>query len=292
MQGPCGPGAQRAHWRCWTSGAATLPRPGVGAVNQLRVLLRALLPGGAPRVLSAAEAEQLLECAVPAGPAEITRHTLAAGLIAQVRTWDMKLKGNARAMASLVAESGSRLTGTPGIGAVTAACLLGRTGKPTRFPTSSAFAQYLNLLHKHINQGHAEGERSHISARRLARMLLTRPHNLKAGHRDLLDRLTAACPEMTHLATTVRTFAPLLKPQPEKADALERWINQVRTTDLPHLHAFSRGLERDRSTVIAAVTLPYSNGPTEGINTKTKRMARQIHGRAGFTLLRHGILLA
>ncbi|MCD9146046.1 transposase [Streptomyces albireticuli] len=82
------------------------------------------------------------ESVVPAGPAEITRHTLAADLVAEVRTWDVKLKDNAKAMASLVTESGSRLTDTPGIGAVTAARLLGRTGKPTRFPTSSAFAQY------------------------------------------------------------------------------------------------------------------------------------------------------
>ncbi len=96
---------------------------------------------------------------------------------------------------------------------------------------------------------------------------------------------------MTHLATAVRTFAPLLKPRPENADALDLWITQVRTTDLPHLHAFTRGLQRDRDAVIAAVTLPYNNGPTEGINTKTKRIARQIHGRAGFTLLRHRILL-
>ncbi len=41
----------------------------------------------------------------------------------------------------------------------------------------------------------------------------------------------------------------------------------------------------------AAITLPYSNDPTEGVNTKTKRIARQMHGRAGFTLLRHRILL-
>ncbi|MFD9474384.1 ISL3 family transposase [Streptomyces goshikiensis] len=153
------------------------------------------------------------------------------------------------------------------------------------------FTGCLNLLHKYINQGRADADRSHISPRRLARMLLTRPENLQAGHRDLLDQLIAACPEMTHLANFVRTFAPLLKPQPENADALELWITQVRTADLPHLHAFSRGLERDRDAVIAAVTLPYSNGPTEGINTKTKRMARQMHGRAGFTLLRHRILL-
>ncbi|WP_328930025.1 ISL3 family transposase [Streptomyces sp. NBC_00190] len=153
------------------------------------------------------------------------------------------------------------------------------------------FTGCLNLLHKYINQGRADADRIHISARRLARMLLTRPDNLKAGHHDLLARITAACPEMTHLATAVRTLAPLLKPQPENADALERWIAQVRAADLPHLHSFTRGLERDRDAVTASFTLPYSNGPTEGINTKTKRIARQMHGRAGFTLLRHRILL-
>ncbi|MFD5513851.1 transposase [Streptomyces sp. NPDC127051] len=97
---------------------SNLAQAGVRAVNQLHALLRALLPGGAPRGLSAAKAEQLPESAVPAGPAETTRHTLAAGLVAEVRAWDVKLKDNAKAMAPLVAESGSRLTGTPGIGAV------------------------------------------------------------------------------------------------------------------------------------------------------------------------------
>ncbi|CAB61793.1 MULTISPECIES: ISL3-like element IS466 family transposase [Streptomyces] len=153
------------------------------------------------------------------------------------------------------------------------------------------FTGCLNLLHKYINQGRADADRSHISPRRLARMLLTRPENLKSGHRDLLDQLTAACPEMTHLATSVRTFAQLLKPRPENVDALDHWITQVRAADLPHLHAFTRGLERDNDAVIAALTLPYSNGPTEGVNTKTKRIARQMHGRAGFNLLRHRILL-
>jgi transposase len=61
---------------------------------------------------------------------------------------------------------------------------------------------------------------------------------------------------------------------------------------MPHLHAFVRGLERDREAVGAELTLPDSNGPIEGANTKTKRIARQMHGRAGFALLRHRILLA
>ncbi|MDQ0784661.1 transposase [Streptomyces sp. B3I8] len=50
-------------------------------------------------------------------------------------------------------------------------------------------------------------------------------------------------------------------------------------------------LEAEVEAVIAGLTLPYSNGPTEGVNTKTKRIARQMHGRAGFALLRHRILL-
>lgn len=153
------------------------------------------------------------------------------------------------------------------------------------------FTGCLNLLHKYINQGRADADRSHVSPRRLARMLLTRPDNLKAEHQDLLARLTSACPEMTQLAAGIRDFAQLLTPHAGNTDQLARWIIQIRAADLPHLHSFTRGLNRDHDAVNAALTLPYSNGPTEGVNTKTKRIARQMHGRAGFDLLRHRILL-
>ncbi|WP_461184270.1 transposase, partial [Xylanimonas ulmi] len=54
---------------------------------------------------------------------------------------------------------------------------------------------------------------------------------------------------------------------------------------------FVRGLEQDRDAVVAAVTLPHHNGRTEGVNTRTKMLKRQMYGRAGFDLLRHRILL-
>ncbi len=57
------------------------------------------------------------------------------------------------------------------------------------------FTGCLNLLHKYINQGRADADRSHISPRRLGQMILTRPDNLKAEHHDLLARLTGACSE-------------------------------------------------------------------------------------------------
>ncbi|MEU5910641.1 transposase, partial [Micromonospora sp. NPDC047527] len=47
----------------------------------------------------------------------------------------------------------------------------------------------------------------------------------------------------------------------------------------------------DRDAVNAALTYPFHNGGTEGVNTKTKLIKRQMYGRAGFALLRHRILL-
>ncbi|MFD1502975.1 transposase, partial [Streptosporangium lutulentum] len=149
-----------------------------------------------------------------------------------------------------------------------------------------------NLLYRYITQGRVEGDRPPISPRRLARLLLTRPDNLKDEHRCLLDDLTATCPEMIDLAGLVRGFADLMRPREGNADRLDEWIATARAADLPHLHAFSRGLDQDHDAVRAAVTLPYHNGGTEGVNTKTKRIMRQMHGRAGFKLLRHRILLA
>ncbi|MBB5782068.1 hypothetical protein HD596_008824 [Nonomuraea jabiensis] len=149
-----------------------------------------------------------------------------------------------------------------------------------------------NLLYRYITQGRVEADRLPISPCRLARLLLTQPDNLKDEHRRLLDDLTTTCPEMIDLAELVRSFADLIRPRDDNADHLDAWIATARATDLPHLHAFIRGLHQDRDAVQAAVTLPFHNGGTEGVNTKTKRIMRQMHGRAGFTLLRHRILLA
>jgi transposase len=49
-----------------------------------------------------------------------------------------------------------------------------------------------------------------------------------------------------------------------------------RPRDRPaHLYAFTRGLDLDKEAVHVAVTLPYHNGGTEGVNTKTKRIIEE-----------------
>ncbi len=148
-----------------------------------------------------------------------------------------------------------------------------------------------NLLVRYITQGRVEADRPHLSPRRTTRLLLTRPADLTGSQTALLASITAACPEMTALAGLVRSFAALLAPDPGNDCLLQQWIATARAADLPHLHAFCNGLELDIQAATTAITLPYHNGRTEGVNTKTKMIKRQMYGRAGFTLLRHRILL-
>ena len=149
----------------------------------------------------------------------------------------------------------------------------------------------MNLLYRYITQGRVESDRPHLSPRRVARLLLTRPAALSDAQQALLSKLTAACPEMTSLAGRIQSFAALLKPDPGNNEKLQEWTHAAHAPGLPSLHAFTRGLDLGMAAATAAVTRPFHNGRTEGVNTKTKMIKRQMYGRAGFTLLRHRILL-
>jgi transposase len=147
-----------------------------------------------------------------------------------------------------------------------------------------------NLLYRYLNQNRHLDEHPHLSPRRAARLLLTRPENLTDRQTERRDELVAPCPEMTAQAELVRSFAALLVPDDANADALTAWVDQARVADLPHLHSSTRGLDKDHDAVVAALTLPHHNGRTEGDNTRAKMLKRQMYGRAGFDLLRHRIL--
>lgn len=148
----------------------------------------------------------------------------------------------------------------------------------------------INLLHKYLNQGRAETDRIAPSPRRLTSWIMTRPTGLSDGRRAHLYELISACPEMADLARLVAEFAQLMTER--RGSDLDLWMKQVRDAGLPELDPFLRGLDQDHDAAVAGLTLPYSNGPVEGVNTKTKLIKRQMYGRAGFPILRHRILLA
>ena len=114
-------------------------------VNQLHALLRDLVPGGADTDLTATAAARVLAGVRPVGPVEAARKQLARDLVAEVREVDARLAKLSAQMSQTLAEHGSRLLEVDGIGPVVATRLLGRTGRASRFPTSSAFASYAGV---------------------------------------------------------------------------------------------------------------------------------------------------
>ena len=58
------------------------------------------------------------------------------------------------------------------------------------------------------------------------------------------------------------------------------------------LARFAQGVQQDLAAVTAGLTLPWSNGVTEGQIHRLKPVRRQGYGRAGFALFRQRVLQA
>lgn len=129
-----------------------------------------------------------------------------------------------------------------------------------------------NLLVRYINQGRADPERTAPSPRRLVSWIMSLPTNLPDHRSRHLDDLVATCPEMTTLAARVREFAVILTQR--RGQDLDTWITTTRADALPGFDSYLNGLDKDHDATVAGLTLPHSNGPTEGVNTKVKRGRR------------------
>jgi transposase len=111
-------------------------------VNRLHRLLLELIPGGAPRFLSATQAKELLATVRPRDIAGRTRRQLAAELLADIVVLDRKLKDSDQRLRTAVEATGSGLPDLYGIGPVGAARILGDVGNIARFPTKAHFASW------------------------------------------------------------------------------------------------------------------------------------------------------
>lgn len=114
-------------------------------VNQLHAVFRDLLPGGAPKHLTAALASKLLIGIRPVGPVEAARKQLARDLVADIRDADQRLKLLTAQIAHTVAATGSHLMEVDGVGPIVSGRLLARTRQMSRFPTAAAFANYAGV---------------------------------------------------------------------------------------------------------------------------------------------------
>jgi transposase len=114
-------------------------------VNQLHAVFRNLLPGGAPKDLTATIASGLLAGIRPVGPVEAARKQLARDLVVEIPQADQRLKVLTAQIAQTVAATGSHVIEVDGIGPVVSGRLLARTRRISRFPTAAAFASYAGV---------------------------------------------------------------------------------------------------------------------------------------------------
>jgi transposase len=109
----------------------------------------------------------------------------------------------------------------------------------------------------------------------------------ETGHAQL-TAIRARCPEIGALAGHVAGFAQILTGR--HGGQLDDWLAAAGPGQ-PELRSFANGIRRDYQAVSNALTLPWSSGLVEGLNTRTKLLKRQMYGRAAFSLLRKRILL-
>ena len=143
-------------------------------VSQLHALLLELLPGGAKKDLSAAQAKALLAKVRPRDLVGKTRRRLAAELVADLEQNYARRKAADKELRALLAQTGTGLLDLHGIGPSGAARLLVEVGEITRFPDRNHFASWTGTAPVDASSGdHVRHRLSRGGNRQINRVLHT-----------------------------------------------------------------------------------------------------------------------
>jgi transposase len=149
-----------------------LGRARTDTINRLHQLLLELVPGGAKKFLSAAQARALLNTVRPRDVVGRTRRQLASELITELAVIDKKIKAANLQLTELVNAAGSNLLELNGIGASGAARLIGDIGDINRFATRGHFASWNGTAPIDASSGDQQRHRlSRAGNRRINRVL-------------------------------------------------------------------------------------------------------------------------
>ena len=127
-----------------------------------------------------------------------------------------------------------------------------------------------------------------MSSAKAAWYFIRSPEDLEADERAVLDRLCAAHAPLRRLHELVQQFIQMIKGR--QVDRFKSWLTAATASAIGPVIRFVGGLRRDYDAVVAALSLPYSNGPVEGAVNRLKLIKRMGYGRAKFDLLRLRVL--
>ena len=134
-----------------------------------------------------------------------------------------------------------------------------------------------------------------ICASHAAGILVKRSENRTEGESRTLQRLKTVHRITERCCTLFEEYAEMLRDK-EQGNAerarsrLEEWTERAKASGIAELKAFAVKLLQDPGAVVAAMTLPYSQGQTEGQVNKIKLVKRSMYGRGKFDLLRQRVL--
>lgn len=129
-----------------------------------------------------------------------------------------------------------------------------------------------------------------LSAREAAWLFACNPQKLRLTQVMRLDHLRRSEQGLETAYQLAQDFRVMVTRRQE--GVLHRWLQEAKGSGIPEIQSLATGILRDFDAVRTALTLPYSNGQTEGQVNKLKSLKRQMYGRANFDLLRRRVLHA
>ncbi len=128
-----------------------------------------------------------------------------------------------------------------------------------------------------------------MAPRHLSWSFLRDPSRLEKQERESISLLRQE-KDVDLVYGLAQQFVSIVKER--KAELLSTWLRDCQISGITELVNFAQGLEKEGSALSAALNLPYSNGPVEGMINKLKYIKRSMYGRGSFFLLRQRVLKA
>jgi transposase len=160
-----------------------------------------------------------------------------------------------------------------------------------REPAPSTPGRYVDSMRKKTskNSKRLSGKPSRpLSSRRLAWMMVGGPEAMSSDERHAMKQAMEACSDVAVIYPLVQKFSEMVRSR--EAEEFEGWLKDSLSCGVAGFETFAIGLEREQPAVEAALSLPYSNGQTEGQVNRLKLVRRSMYGRASFELLRKRFL--
>jgi len=118
------------------------------------------------------------------------------------------------------------------------------------------------------------------SARTIARLMTIGRDLLTKAETVMIAAIEAGVPTLVEARDIIADFHVMIRREAE--EGLTPWIERARASLIA---SFASGVTKDEAAVRAAITLPWSNGQTEGQITRLKLVRRQMYGRGKIDLL-------